>query len=44
MDLFLFLNAFAGRRDRLEPGLTPGSSRIIHLYTNELADAIGDLF
>jgi ferredoxin--NADP+ reductase len=38
------LNAFAGRRHRLEPGLTPGSSWIIHLYTNELADATGDLF
>jgi hypothetical protein len=39
-----FLNAFAGRRHRLEPGLTPGSSWIIHLYTNELVDATGDLF
>jgi hypothetical protein len=39
--LFSFLlNAFTDRRRRLERGLTPGSSWIIHLYTNELVDAI----
>jgi hypothetical protein len=39
-----FCSMPSGRRTRLEPGLTPGSSWIIHLYTNELIDAIGDLF
>jgi hypothetical protein len=43
MDLFLFCDAFAARQKQLDPGLTAGSSWIIHLYTNELVNAIGDL-
>src|SRR3984893_4232993 len=43
MDFSFLLNAFTDRRDRLEPGLTPGSSWIIHLYTNELTHATGEL-
>jgi hypothetical protein len=38
-----FCSMPSGRRTRLEPGLTPRSSWIIHLYTNELVNAIGDL-
>src|ERR1700735_5014806 len=43
MYLFLSARAVMGLRKQLDPGLTAGSSWIIHLYTNELVNAIGDL-